>query len=538
MSIVSLGLSAVLTLQQGITECTSPAGNPFPVHMQVIGRHATGIWDKSTAEIAAWHAPTKRLLVVDAAVGLRVLDLSDPSAPRQVQSHAAAGATSVAVHGDLVALVRQPASKSERGMLELLTVDLQPIATCMVGHGPDMVCFAPCGTRLLIANEGEGEPDNSFDPHGSIGVVDISAGTDRPVYRQLGFEAFEPQRAQLTERGLHCVVPGATLAQDLEPEYIAVAPDGSRAFATLQENNAIAVIDLTPGREHVERIEPLGCKDFANTGGLDASDKDGGPAIKPWPVLGLYQPDTVKCFEHGGSLWLATANEGEERERGDVQEPRRLSELKHALGKEISAKDAAGRLQVSGLRGDQDGDGVFERLYCFGGRSVSLWKVAADGSIVQAWDSGSQIERMVLETMPQAFNMDSTPGPSADSRSDNRGPEPEGLDVGMVGDRRLLFVGLERTGGVMAWDITVPERPTWAGWINPRDPAAMPTEDRDGDGTPDGPFAAGDVAPEGVLLIPALESPDGFPLLVVCNEVSGTTTLIRVRSATDPPAKK
>jgi hypothetical protein len=538
MSIAALGLSAVLTCPQGITESTSPPGSAFPVHMQVIGRHATGIWNKSTAEIAAWHAPSKRLLVVDATVGLRVLDLSDPLMPRQVQSHAAPGATSVAVHGDLVALVRQPASKAERGTLELLTADLRPIASCAVGHGPDMVCFVPDGTRLLIANEGEGEPDNAFDPHGSIGVVDISAGADRPVYRGLGFEAFEPQRAQLTERGLHCVMPGATLAQDLEPEYIAVAPDGSRAFATLQENNAIAVIDLAPGAERVARLEPLGFKDFANTGGLDASDKDGGPNIRPWPVLGLYQPDTVKCFEHEGSLWLATANEGEERERGNVQEPRRLSDLKHALGPEASAKDGAGRLQVSGLRGDGDGDGTFERVFCFGGRSVSLWKVQADGSLTQAWDSGAQIEQLMQQRMPEAFNADSEPGMNADSRSDNRGPEPEGLDVGVVGDRRLLFVGLERSGGVMAWDITVPERPVWVGWINPRDPKALTSEDRDGDGKPDGPFVAGDVAPEGVLFIPAGQSPAGVPLVAVCNEVSGTTTLIRVQPAADAAAKK
>ncbi|NBX24514.1 MAG: hypothetical protein EBQ99_00435 [Planctomycetes bacterium] len=307
-----------------------------------------------------------------------------------------------------------------------------------------------------------------------------------------------------------------------------MAPDGSRAFATLQENNAIAVIDLAPGAERIASIQPLGFKDFAKSGGLDASDKDGGPSIKPWPVLGLYQPDTVKCFEHGGVLWLATANEGEERERGDVQEPRRLSDLKHALGPEASAKDGAGRLQVSGLRGDDDGDGTFERVFCFGGRSVSLWRVEADGSLTQAWDSGAQIERLMQERMPEAFNADSEPGMNADSRSDNRGPEPEGLDVGWVGDRRLLFVGLERAGGVMAWDITVPERPIWVGWINPRDPRALTSEDRDGDGKPDGPFVAGDMAPEGVLFIPAATSPSGAPLIVVCNEVSGTTTVMGI----------
>ncbi len=528
----------LLATPQGLTESTSPTGVPFPVHMKVVGRHASGRWGESAAEIAAWHPGSKRLFVVDAARGLRVLDLSDPADPRQVNELAMEGTTSVAVHGDLVAVVHKPGGKVDRGTLELLDTDLKPVSECRVGMGPDMVCFTPDGKRLLVANEGEAEQDGSEDPEGSIGVVDLSGGADKPVYRQLEFARFESQRKDLTARGLHCVSPKASLAQDLEPEYITVSPDGTRAFATLQENNAIAVIDLAPGRERVERIEPLGFKDFSKCG-LDASDKDGGPAIKPWPVLGLHQPDGVKCFEHAGTLWLATADEGEERERRDVQEPRRLSEVKHNLGREISAKDAAGRLQVSGLRGDEDGDGTFERVFCFGGRGVSLWKVAADGGITQAWDSGSEVERKVLELMPQAFNMDGEPGPSMDNRSDNRGPEPEGLDVGMVGDRRLLFVGLERTGGVMAWDITDPERPVWTGWVNPRNPTARTSDDMDGDGKPDGPFAAGDVAPEGVLLIPASASPNGSPLLAVCNEVSGTTTLVQIKvtSGADPAQK-
>ena len=530
--------TAALAMPQVPRESASPPGHPFPVRMEVVGRHATGRWAESAAEIAAWHAASRRLFVVDATRGLRVLDLTDPTRPLQVRELATEGMTSVAVHGDLVAVVHKPGGKVDRGTLELLTPDLKPIASCPVGFGPDMVCFTPDGKRLLVANEGEAELDGSEDPVGSIGVVDISAGAQRPVYRELGFTTFEPQRSELAQRGLHCVSPRTTLAKDLEPEYIAVATDGSRAFATLQENNAIAVIDLTPGAERVARIEPLGFKDFANTGGLDASDKDGGAHIRPWPVLGLYQPDTVKCFEHQGSLWLATANEGEERERGDVQEPRRLSDLKHALGAEASAKDGAGRLQVSGLRGDDDGDGTFERVFCFGGRSASLWKVEADGSLTQAWDSGAQIERLMQERMPEAFNADSEPGMNADSRSDNRGPEPEGLDVGVVGDRRLLFVGLERAGGVMAWDITVPERPIWVGWINPRNPKALTSEDRDGDGKPDGPFVAGDMAPEGVLFIPAGQSPAGVPLVAVCNEVSGTTTLIRVQPAADAAAQK
>ena len=526
-----------LSVTQGIAECVSPDDSAHPVSLRVVGRQSTGRWGESATEIAAWHPGSKRLFVVDAGRGLRVIDLSDPATPRQVQEIIAEGVTSVAVHGDLVAFVRQPKAKAERGTLELRTPALDPVASIQVGFGPDMVCFTPDGKRLLVANEGEADASGQPDPEGSIGVVDLAAGVARPSYRELRFGSFEARKSELAVRGLHCVSPKATLAQDLEPEYVAVAPDGARAFATLQENNAIAVIDLTPGRERVERIEPLGFKDFSKCG-LDASDKDGGPNIKPWPVLGLYQPDTVKCFVHDGAVWLATANEGEERERGDVQEPVRVGQLRHALDPALSAKENLGRLKVSSLRGDDDGDGVFERLYCFGGRSVSLWKVESDGSISQVWDSGSQIEREMARRLPACFNADSKPGRTADTRSDAKGAEPEGIDIGVVSGRRLLFVGLERAGGVMSWDITDPADPSFVGWVNPRNPDADISADTDGDGKPDGPGAAGDLAPEGVLFVSATASPDGRPLLAVCNETSGTTTIVRVEPASAPAPKK
>jgi len=461
----------LLATPQGLTESTSPTGVPFPVHMKVVGRHASGRWGESAAEIAAWHPGSKRLFVVDAARGLRVLDLSDPADPRQVNELAMEGATSVAVHGDLVAVVRQPASKSERGMLELLTVDLQPIATCMVGLGPDMVCFTPCGTRLLIANEGEGEPDNSFDPHGSIGVVDISAGTDRPVYRQLGFEAFEPQRAQLTERGLHCVVPGATLAQDLEPEYIAVAPDGSRAFATLQENNAIAVLNFTTGQ--YEAIHQLG----AITQLIDASDSENAININD-TVRGLPMPDTMAKFSRGGTTYLVTANEGDARpDDGDIM---RISQsgtsgrpaidetvsttLNSLYGGNFKASTALGRLNILRDQGDTDLDGDIDQPTMMGTRSFSIWNAETGGL---AFDSGSMIEQWVAANDSTTFNINSGLTTEFDKRSDDKGPEPEALAFGSINGRDYVFVGAERQNGIFQFDITDLANVSIVGYFNP-----------------------------------------------------------------------
>ena len=512
---IHLLLASIVAGSADLPPISPPAGS----RLAVVGRHETGTWNGSAAEISAFHPATHRLFVVDAKRGLRALDLHDPAHPRECAMVAREGLNSVAVHGDLVAIVRQPADRRQRGTLELLSPGGESISRIEVGFGPDMVTFTPDGTRVLVANEGERSDDGAFDPEGSIGIVDLARGPTQPAYRELGLGQFQPQREALERAGLHCVSPNATLAQDLEPEYITVSPDGRRAFVTLQENNAIAVVGMEPGKERVERIDPLGFKDFSVCG-LDASDRDGGAHILPAPVLGLCQPDTIKCFEHGGSLWLVTANEGEDRTAPDAQEAVRLATLKTRLPTELMQDARLGRLQVSRLRGDDDHDGTFERLFCFGGRGISIWKVADDGSIVQAWDSGSEFERMMAARMPEAFNMDSDKGASMDARSPKKGCEPEGLDICAVGERRVVFVGLERAGGVMAWDISDPTHPAFLDWLNPRDPAVKA-----------GP-KAGDVAPEGVLAIPASLSPTGEPLIAVCNEVSGTTTLMRLAPST------
>jgi len=388
--------------------------------------------------------------------------------------------------------------------------------------------------------------------------VDISNGVDKPVVRDCGFDAFENQKADLLKRGMHMVTPHAGFSQQIEPEYLAISGDDTKAYATLQENNAIAVIDLAPGHERVERIEPLGFKDFMKPGyGLDASDKDGANHIQNLPVFGLYQPDGIACFETSDARYLVTANEGEDRERDDFTEAERFGKLKNAQGKggknnsaideasfakqlgadntlrvqDLAKPEIMGRLKVSTLRGDDDGDGDFDRVFCFGGRSVSMWSVAADGAIAQSWDSGDEIERMIALHMPQAFNMDSLKSPSRDARSPAKGAEPETVIVATVNGARILFCALERAGGIMSWNISDPAHPKFLLYMNPRDPNADLSIDLDKDAKPDHVVQAGDIAPEGILFIAPEQSPNGKPLLVVCNEVSGTVTIYEIEVA-------
>lgn len=333
----------------------------------------------------------------------------------------------------------------------------------------------------------------------------------------LGFSAYNSQIEQLRAQGIRIYSPKATVAQDLEPEYIAVSPDGRTAWVTLQENNALAVIDLV--RKEIVRLVPLGYKDHNLPGaGLDPSDKDGAIRIANWPVYGMYQPDAIAAFEVGGQTYLVTANEGDTRGWTAFNEEKRVSALKldpTAFPDSLKTDAALGRLTVTNQQGDTDGDGDFDRLFVPGTRSFSVW--SAQGQLV--YDSGDLIEQTVARQYPNHFNAGHTNN-TAEDRSDNKGPEPEGLVIGQVGGKPFLFLGLERMSGVMVFDLSNPVQPQLVQYLNNRNFAADVKT-----------AAAGDLGPEGLTFIAASDSPTQNPLLVVANEISGTTTAYAVSPA-------
>ncbi|MEE2719630.1 MAG: choice-of-anchor I family protein [Planctomycetota bacterium] len=522
-----------------------------PVQVEWMGGYDTGWYDEKGSEIAAWHSESRRLFVVNGAEGIEILDLTNPEAPKRVKHLRKFGVNSCAVHGNLLAAAVASHSKMARGEIHFYdAVTLEPLGMVPGGYGPDMCTFTPDGRTLLVANEGEPTDDGMFDGPGSISIVDLSKGPAAATVREAGFEAFDTPAGALKESGVHLVMPEILPSQELEPEFITIDEAGRRAYVTLQENNAIAVIDIQAAR--VLTINPLGTKDHSKSGnGLDASDQDERIAIRTWPVHGLYQPDSVVCWNHDGRTILATANEGEARSTTDFREAARIRDLRNPLtGKlildpeafpvlevwedgisveDLVEDDAMGRLKVSTRVGDLDGDGDFDRLFTFGSRSFSLWEARPDGTLVQFYDSGDLIERTVAEWMPKCFNCSHRSSPSRDSRSDDKGPEPEGLAIGMVGPRRLLFVGLERPGGVLTIDVTDPSTPELLDYAIRRDCSVDLDWDEDGDNIPDYLAAAGDLGPEGILFIPADKAPGDTPLLVVCNEISGTTSVFSIR---------
>ncbi|GGL12822.1 hypothetical protein Sme01_20580 [Sphaerisporangium melleum] len=485
------------------------------ISLAFLGRFTTGSVGTGASEITSYDPATRQVFVVNAQAGtVEVLDIRDPRTPRRVASLAAPGANSVAVRGGLVAVAQQAENKTGPGKVSLFAARSgKKLKEFTVGSLPDMVTFTEDGRRLVVANEGEptsycaGAVD---DPEGSISVIDVARGTVRTA----GFRAFDGKADQLRAAGVRISGPGATVSQDLEPEYVTVS--GDTAWVTLQENNAVAIVDLD--RAKIMQIVPLGVKDFGQVG-LDASDKDGKIDIRPRPgVKGLYMPDAITHFRSRGRTYLVTANEGDGRDwdcHSDEVRVKNLTLSAQAFPNAAELKKDAelGRLTVA-ADSPKDASGAYTELYAFGGRSISVR--SATGALV--WDSGDELEQLIARELPGNFNADNEENNSFDTRSDNKGPEPEGVTVGEVRGRTYAFAGLERISGVVAYDVTDPRRPVLADYLNTRDFAGSVA-----DGT------AGDVGPEGVFFVPAGDSPTHRPLLIVGNEVSGTTAIYEVR---------
>ncbi|MFV8753864.1 choice-of-anchor I family protein [Nannocystaceae bacterium ST9] len=489
-----------------------------------LGTWATGIFDEGAAEIVDHHAGSQRLFVVDGAdESVDVLDLADPSNLTLVDQLAigewGGSPNSLAIHGDLLAVAVEAADPVEPGVLVLFdAATLEYLNHVEVGVLPDMVTFSPDGSKVLVACEAQPADDYMIDPEGSIAIVDVSGDVALLSDADVQLAGFSGYSLANLDPQVRVFGPGSSVAEDLEPEYIAVSADSTTAWVTLQENNAIAIVDLASAT--VTDIVALGFKNHSQSGkGLDPSDEDGAIAIANWPVFGMYQPDSIASFAVGGQTFLITANEGDARDYDGFGEDTRIKNLD--LDPEafpdadaLQADEALGRLGVTDQLGDIDGDGEFEQLFAFGARSISIW--SSTGALV--WDSGELIEQQTALALPDAFNCNQDDNDSFDSRSDNKGPEPEGVALASLWGKTYAFVGLERIGGVMVFDLSDPQAPAFVLYDNStREFAGDPEQ-----GT------AGDLGPEGLHVIAAADSPIGEPLLAVANEISGTVTVYRI----------
>ncbi|MGB0176896.1 MAG: choice-of-anchor I family protein, partial [Owenweeksia sp.] len=432
------------------------------------GTYTTGIFDDGGTEIAAFDPASKRLFSTNGSeTKLDIINISDiynPALITQVDlSTYMGGVNSVAVYNGVVAVVGEAiTSNQDPGALVLFDTLGTFINQLTLGALPDMVTFTPDGSMILVANEGEPDDDYIVDPEGSVSVVDMTAGaanlsqTDvtNISFAGLNGTAIDPLINIYGNNGLQ------TIAQDLEPEYIAVNSSSTKAFVGLQENNAMMIIDLVT--KSIDTVVGLGYVDRSTTG-LDASNTAAGINITTYSNLfGMYQPDAIASFEVNGTTYIASANEGDARDYDGYAEEERIKDLNldatnFPNAAALQGDDVLGRLNVTTSLGDNDGDGNYDSLFHFGSRSFSIWN--DQGQLV--WDSGDEFEQYLATAYPNEFNSNNDDNSSFKSRSDDKGPEPEAITVGNVDGVQLAFIGLERMGGIMVYDVTDPTAPSF-----------------------------------------------------------------------------
>ncbi len=541
---------AALALAAWLAGSASGTKQPKDLTLTPIGTYATGVLfngDVGAAEIPAYDRLTRRVYVVNAVQKrVDVLDIRNPAAPTKVTHFDVSDLgtpNSVDTQLGVIAVAVEAPVRTDPGTVVFFTPGGTRLGMIKVGAVPDMLTFSPNGRFLLVANEGE---PGAFDPMGSVSIISFHKWPQHLVVDTADFTSFDGATLDPSI----VIAAGKAPSVDLEPEYITVSHDSKRAWVTLQDANAVAEIDVGGGK--VTSLRGLGFKDHGVAGNaLDASDRDNTINLCAWAGLhGMYQPDSIASFHHHGQTYLVTANEGDSRAADEA----RVSALALGPGFNPIARQNQnlGRLSVNRTLGMTGG--VYDRLFVYGARSISIWSSRGD----QVFDSGDQLERiaasfpggpapappLVLQppvpaapaaTCPRAaaaspvpplttpFNSNHEEGNSFDTRSDNKGPEPEGVVLGQHHGRTYAFIGLERLSGVVAYDVTNPEEPAFKTYVNPRDfnqPVSIA-------GAPNP--AAGDVGPEGLTFIPESQSPTFLPLLVVSNEVSGTTTVYEVR---------
>lgn len=534
--------------------------------MSLVGRYTSG-GTALVAEIVAYHANSKSLYItVDTSSepssfkridisGLSTTALANPTTSTNLtvsqrfnvatdvndSTFTAGGVQSLDVSNDLLAIAVQATPKTSPGVIAFYSLSSSGAPTFLkkvtVGSLPDGVAFSPDGKTLVVANEGELSVNfmtDDIDPDGSISIVNIANGVPADTATTLGFADFNvvggSRRSELPST-VRIGQPGATVAQDIEPEYVTISADSKTAYVTLQENNAVAVVDLTTSK--ISKIFALGFKDYSSKYKIAPSDKyASSPTIPPTlknynNLFGIYMPDGIASYTVAGKTYFITANEGDDRDDflKSVEETARFKDIEAdldstafptSLVNTIKTDQELGRLTLiskdaNGKFGDTNGDGKYDRVYALGARSFSVWS-AETGE--QVYDSGEDVERITYANFGDDATEKTTLLKSGQvlGRLDNKGPEPESVVIGQVGSETYAFIALERASSILMYNITEPTKPKFVQFI--RNTTTL---------------TDGDISPEGMEFIPASQSPTGVALLAVGHEVTGSVAIYQIK---------
>lgn len=531
--ISALSVTCLLGLSNYIAAPSSVSAATFSdsINVSKIASYSTGLSDKDggVAEIVKYNPDIHKFYVINGKQ--QTIDIVDLSSLESNTLQHLSKEKSINIaellnsdsfqYGDLtsidintekqiVAAAVQDENYSKNGRIVIMDYEGNILHTFEAGIQPDNVVISKDGKYILSANEGEPRLglENGVDPEGSVTIINYEK-------KQANTILFDD--TTVIDSDVHIRNNGtlADAVRDLEPEYIGLSTDGKTAFISLQENNAIARINVETGK--VLSVKSLGFKDHSlPENGLDAARND-KIEIESLPILGVYMPDSIEVVEKDGTTYLLTANEGDATEWEefvnieDFKKVKDSIQLDSSLFKGFTKEEAEAAFEQMKNSGDYDKLEVLtdrgnDAIYTLGGRSFSIWN--AD-TMELVFDSGSEFEKITAERYPDYFNW-SNDDDVFEKRSAKKGPEPEDVKVGTIGNDLYAFIGLERISGVMTYNITNPSNATFANYINTRDFSNA---------------ISGDVGPEGLAFIPAEDSPTKKPLVLVGNEVSGTVAV-------------
>lgn len=499
----------------------APSGQ---IQLNYIGSFDPSGNNNSSTEIVVHDPATQKLFTISSLTDVfDIIDFSTPtslSVVRTVNMAPYGGITSIAVKNGIIATASPNADPQQNGSVVFFDINGNFLKQVTVGALPDMVTFSPDGTKVITANEGEPNDAYTVDPEGTISIIDISGGIGNLTQSNvttLNFNNYDSQVAALTATGLRKVRTNNTLSQDLEPEYITVSSDSQKAWITLQENNAVAEINLAT--KTISGIWGLGKKDMSVPGnGFDASDNNGEVLIANWPVKAYYIPDAVQNYKVGTTHYIVTANEGDEKDLSGYSERTTVGANTYTLdpvlfpqSSILKASYNLGRFRVSSATGNTDADTDFEEIAALGARSFSIFNADTKQLV---YDSGDRFERYIAAKHPLIFNADNEAN-GAKNRSRAKGPEPEGVALAAIGGQTYAFITLERTGGVMVYNITDPNNPTFTDYKHSRSTSAY----------------GGDNGPEGITYIAPENTTTAKGYVIIANEISGTLSTYEVNTS-------
>jgi len=432
-----------------------------------------------SSEIVAFDSVNRNLWVIGGN-GIDVLDLGGSLLKSFETASVYGGVNSIAIKNGVAAIAFNNLTARDglgtvqffdtTAFLSAATVGAANLGGVTVGNVPDMLTWTADGAKVLVANEGERfsvtqpspNPPTIFNPAGSVSIIAFNAASPAlSTVTTAGFTSFDGTEAALRTAGVR-IQSGVSASIALEPEYIAIAPDGKTAQVTLQEANAIGILNLESNS--FTSVVSLGTKDFNATGNtIDPSDR---PTQTPpvinfinVPVKGLYQPDGIASYSAGGKSYYVMANEGDAfTDDADMARVGSLTLDPAAFGGQANVdalknNNNLGRLSVStiGSNGENGGGSAarpLTELVTIGGRSFTI----RDENGVIVFDSGDRLDKEAAAL-----------GIYDDNRSDDKGVEPEGVSLFNVAGRTLAFVGLERTlrSAVAVYDITDPANATF-----------------------------------------------------------------------------